>query len=107
MKLELEERGNIHMDEVWFVIVDSQVPPCDEGNIIATMEGLYENQYQLGLLLTAAPDLLIACKKQQLALEKLLAINTQKIAGACFPSDLINNARACSKKAIAKATGEI
>ncbi len=106
MKLELEQRGNIHMDEVWFVIVDSQAPPSDEGDTIATMEGLYENQYQFGRIFTAAPDLLIACQKQQLALEKLLTICTPKTADAYFPSRLINNARACTKKAIAKATSE-
>lgn len=107
MKLELEERGNIHTDEAWFVIVDSQAPPSDDCDTIATMEGLYENQNKFGRLFIAAPDLLIACKKQQLALEKLLAINTQKTADVYFPSRLINNARACAKKAIAKSNCEI
>jgi len=106
MKLELEKRGNIHTDTVWFVIVDSQAPPSDEGDTIATMEGMYESQYQLGRLFTAAPDLLIACQKQQLALDKLLAICSPKTAGAYFPSRLIKNARACAKKAIAKANCE-
>ena len=95
------------MDEVWFVIVDSLAPPSDDCDTIATMEGPHENQYKLGLLLTAAPDLLIACKKQQHALEKLLAICSLKTSDTYFPSRLIKNACTCAKKAIAKATGKI
>jgi hypothetical protein len=106
MKLELEERGNIHTDTVWFEIVDSQAPPSDESNTIATMEGLTETHYQLGRLFTTAPDLLIACRKQQLAIEKLLSIYSPKTVAAHFPSRLINNARSCAKKAIAKANGD-
>ena len=106
MKLELEERGNIHTDTVWFEIVDSQAPPSDESNTIATMEGLTENHYQLGLLFAAAPDLFIACQKQQRALERLMAICSPKTVGVHLPTRLINNARDCAAKAIAKANGE-
>jgi hypothetical protein len=106
MELELEERGNIHTDTVWFEIIDSQAPPSDEGNTIATMEGLTEKYSHLGLLFTAAPDLLIACQKQQRALDRLLVICSPKTIGVHFPTRLINNARACAAKAIAKANGE-
>lgn len=106
MELELEERGNIHTDTVWFEIFDSQAPPSDECNTIATMEGLTENHYQLGLLFAAAPDLFIACQKQQRALERLMAICCPKTVGVHLPTRIINNARACAAKAIAKAKGE-
>jgi hypothetical protein len=106
MKLELEESGNIHTDTVWLKIVDSQAPPDDEGNTIATMEGLTETYFQLGRLFTAAPDLLIACRKQQLLIEKLLAISSPKTVATHIPSRLINNARSYAKKAITKAFGD-
>lgn len=105
MKLELEESGNIHTDTVWLKIVDSQASPDDEGNTIATMAGLTETYYHIGRLFTAAPDLLIACRKQQLVLEKLLSISSLKINATHIPFRLINNAQICAKKAIAKAIG--
>ena len=105
MKLELEERGNIHTDTVWLEIVDSQAPPSDEGNTIAMMEGAAETNSQLGLLFSAAPDLLMACQKQQRALEKLLAICSSKSRDVHFETQLINNACACAAEAIAKASG--
>jgi len=103
MKLELEERGNIHTDTVWFEIVDSQAPPSDEGNTIAIMEGLTETHYRLGRLFTASPDLLVACQKQQVALEKLLAICSPKTVGVHFLNELIYDACTCAAEAIAKA----
>ena len=106
MILELEERGNIHTDTIWFEIVDSQAPPSDEGNTIATMEGLTETHYQLGRLFAAAPDLLVACQKQQIALEKLLAICSPKTVGVHFLNALINDACTCAAEAIAKANSE-
>ena len=107
MKLELEERGNIHTDTIWFEIIDSQAPPSDEGNTIAIMEGLTETHYQLGRLFTAAPDLLVACQKQQIALEKLLTICSPKTVVVHFLNALINEARTCAAEAIAKANSEI
>ena len=106
MKLELEERGNIHTDTIWFEIVDSQAPPSDEGNTIATMQGLRDIHYRLGRLFTAAPDLLVACKKQQVVLEILLAICSPKTVGAHFLNVLIKDALACATEAINKANNE-
>ena len=103
MKLELEERGNIHTDTIWFEIIDSLAPPSDESNTIATMGGLTETHYQLGRLFAAAPDLLVACQKQQIALEKLLAICTPKTVGVHFLNALINDACTCAAEALAKA----
>lgn len=102
MELELEERGNIHTDSVWFEIIDSQVIPGDEGNTLAIMKGLTEKDYKLGCLFTASYDLLKACKKQELLINKLLAIHSLKEVHAYIPSTFIENVRTCAKKAIEK-----
>jgi len=106
MKLELEERGNIHTDTIWFEIIDSEAPPSDEGNTIATMEGLTETHYQLGRLFATAPDLQVACQMQQIVLKKLLAICSPKTVGVHFLDVLINDACTCAAEAIAKANSE-
>ena len=107
MKLELEERGNIHTDTVWFEIIDSQAPFNDEGNIVATIEGRTQIHYQLGRIFAAAPDLLVACQKQQIALEKLLAICSPKTVGVHFLNGIIYDACTCAAEAIAKAHSKI
>ncbi|MFC1780801.1 hypothetical protein ACFLZ8_00875 [Planctomycetota bacterium] len=102
MILELEERGNIHVDTVWYEIVDIQYCPSDENNTIATIQGLTEKHYKLGLLFTAAPDLLEACQKQQVALKKLLEICSPTNEDVNFVKSLVNDAIVCTVKAIAK-----
>ena len=107
MELKLEERGNIHTDNIWFEIVDSQAPPSDEGNTIATIAGLTDTHLRLGRLFTASPDLLIACRKLQYALEKLLEICPLKTADITRVQAIISEARDCAAKAIAKTKREI
>ena len=103
MKLELEEMGNIHTDTIWLEIIDSQSSGRDESNTISKMAGITEIHYRLGRLFTAAPDLLIACRKQQIVIEKLLTIHPPKTIAE---SRLIKNACSCAKKAIARANGK-
>ena len=107
MELELEERGNIHTDTIWFEIVDSQAPPSDEGNTIAKIEGLTETHLRLGNLFASAPELLLACQKQQVALEELLVICPLKKADIPSLEVIINDARDFAAKAIAKTSRDV
>jgi hypothetical protein len=103
MKLEIEERGNIHLDMIWYEIVDSELLACDESNTIAIIDGKTDNHYKLGCLFVAAPDLFTACQKLLTATNRLLEICISNKENTNITYMMANDAITCAKKAISKA----